>query len=57
MAWDFGRLQLQVVPLRVNEVGEVSFDVHVPWKPNEVLPPGLMVPLYEAFVAVIVSPL
>jgi len=34
------RRQVQVVPLRVNEIGEVSFDVQVPWKPNEVLPPS-----------------
>ena len=39
------RRQVRVVPLRVNEIGEVSFDVQVPWKPNEVLPPGAIVPL------------
>jgi hypothetical protein len=48
---------LQVIPLTVNEVGDESLDVHVPWNPNDALPPGLIEPLYEALVAVTVSPL
>jgi hypothetical protein len=36
--------QLQVVPLRAKLVGEVSLAAQVPWKPIEVLAPGLIVP-------------
>ena len=36
--------QLQVVPLRAKLVGEVSSAAQVPWKPIEVLAPGLIVP-------------
>jgi hypothetical protein len=46
-----------VVPFTLNEVGDESLDVHVPWNPNDALPPGLIEPLYEALVAVTVSPL
>jgi hypothetical protein len=34
--------QLQDEPLTLNAVGAVSFDVQVPWKPSDVLPPGLI---------------
>lgn len=37
--------QLHAVPLRAKFVGEVSFEVHVPWKPNCTFPPGAMVEL------------
>lgn len=45
-----------MTPLTVNEVGDESLDVQVPWKPNDALPPGLIEPLYAAFVAVTVCP-
>jgi hypothetical protein len=31
--------------LTENALGFVSFAVHVPWNPNEVVPPGAIVPL------------
>lgn len=37
--------QLDGVPFTVNEVGEESFEVKVPWKPNWTLPPGGMLAL------------
>lgn len=43
--------------MTLNEVGDESLDVQVPWNPNEALPPGLIEPLYEAFVAVTAAPL
>ena len=43
--------------MTVNDIGDESLDVQVPWKPNDVLPPGLIEPLYEALVAVTVAPL
>jgi hypothetical protein len=39
-----GSGQLQLAPLRVKLVGEVSLAVQVPWKPMEALAPGLIVP-------------
>jgi len=34
---------VQAAPLTVKLDGAVSLLVQVPWKPNEVLPPGLIV--------------
>ena len=37
--------QVQAVPLTVKPDGAVSLLVQVPWRPNEVLPPGLIAAL------------
>jgi hypothetical protein len=35
---------VQAVPFRLKFAGDVSLLVHVPWKPSETFPPGLIVP-------------
>ena len=37
--------QEHAAPLTVKLVGELSFEVNVPWKPNEVFAPGAIEPL------------
>src|SRR4051812_24640871 len=48
---------VQVVPFSLYVVGLLSFEAQVPWKPNEVLPPGGIVALYPTLVAVTELPL
>jgi hypothetical protein len=47
----------QVWPFRVNEVGTEVEPVSEPLNPNEVVPPELIVPLYDALVTVTALPL
>ena len=49
--------EAQAVPFSAKDVGDTYVPPCVPWYPNDVLPPGAIVPLYDMFRAVTADPL